>query len=111
MAVWVASARSGSAQGPHIDAHGDPLPEGALLRLGRVERWRQGGTIDAIAISPDGKRLASAGSLGAIVLWEVPSGKQLSVLTGHDGPIRALAISPDGKLLASAGSDQTIRFW
>jgi WD40 repeat protein len=94
-----------------LDRHGDPLPDGALQRLGQVARLRQGGAVTALALSPDGKVLASAGARGTVCLWEVPSGQELRVLTGHLGPVHAVAFSPDGKTLASAAADGSIRFW
>jgi WD40 repeat protein len=96
---------------PRLDPHGEPLPPLALQRLGKVERLRQAGSINALAISPGGKLLASASSQGIVCLWELPSGKGLHTLSGHDGPVHCVAFSGDGKLLASAGADRRICVW
>src|SRR5262245_20856688 len=101
----------GQANGRRLDRHGEPLPEGALQRLGKVERLRQAGAINALAISPDGKVLASGSARGTVCLWALPSGKELRVLTGHRGSVYAVAFSPDGKTLASSATDGSIRFW
>jgi hypothetical protein len=68
-------------------------------------------TLQALAITPDGKLLASAGDDKSIKLWSVPGGELLKTLTGHVKKVNALAISPDGKLLASGSDDKTIRLW
>jgi WD40 repeat protein len=91
------------------DLLGDHLPPGALLRLGSA-RLRHGGTVTAVAFSPDGTVLASAGADGVVHLWEVPGGRERRRLTGHVGEVRAVAFSPDGVLVASAGDDG-IRIW
>jgi WD40 repeat protein len=65
--------------------------------------------IGILAISPDGRLLASAEY--NIVLWDTRSGEQLRVLAGYRGPIVGLEFSPDGRLLASCGGDGTIRLW
>lgn len=70
----------------------------------------------ALAISPDGKQLATADKVGHIVVWELETGKQLTTLEApvmytwdptqrrHSiGGIRSLTFSPDGKLLAVGG--------
>lgn len=65
----------------------------------------------SIAISPDGKVLAS-GESGAIRLWDIDTGKQRLTLKPHrGGGSFDIAFSPDGKLLASDGGDGTLRLW
>jgi hypothetical protein len=53
-----------------------------------------------VGISPDGKMLATADQ-GNVVLYELATGKPLSVLKGERrSPPTCLAFSPDGKMLA-----------
>ena len=66
-------------------------------------------SINAIALSPDGTKLATAGGDWVVRLWEVGTGKYINSLTGHPSAVNAVAFSPDGKILASAGS--TLRLW
>jgi RNA polymerase sigma factor (sigma-70 family) len=58
------------------DQYGDPLPAGAVARLGTV-RWRHGGGVGFAQFLPDGKRVLSVGNDRAIRLWEYPSGKEI----------------------------------
>ena len=71
------------------------------------------GYITALAFSPDGRTLASAGgySESDIRLWDVATGKQIGQLEGHGSYVISLMFWPDGKELASSGTDQTIRTW
>ncbi|NEP30976.1 MULTISPECIES: hypothetical protein [Moorena] len=64
-----------------------------------------------IAISSDGKTIASAGSDKTIKVWDVESRQLLRTLSGHDGWVWSVAISPDGNTLVSGGEDGTIRIW
>lgn len=61
--------------GKNKDLTGDPLPEGAITRLG-TERLRPLDGISSFSFSPDGRILASTGSYG-VSLWEASSGKLL----------------------------------
>src|SRR5205085_1175715 len=65
---------------------------------------------EAVAFSPDGKTLASAGG-NTIRLWDVADGKNTLTLTGHKDLVGPVVFSPDGKALASAGVDRTIKLW
>jgi WD40 repeat protein len=69
------------------------------------------GVVRALAMSPDGKVLASAGDDAAVQLWDIASAKPLTKLAAHTDWLLCLAFSPDGKLLASGGYDGTVRLW
>jgi RNA polymerase sigma factor (sigma-70 family) len=66
-----------------------------------VELKPRGEMIQSLAYAPDGKTLASKGSDGAIVLWDLATGterwREKAIVRGPS----ALALSPDGKTLAS----------
>src|SRR5215469_1399520 len=90
------------------DAHGDPLPAGALARLGTV-RFRTGGRILSAAYSPNGRILAAGCGDDHVHLWDTETGKE--ILQIKDPWVYALAFSPDGALLATGGSWQAVRLW
>jgi WD40 repeat protein/tRNA A-37 threonylcarbamoyl transferase component Bud32 len=67
--------------------------------------------VTSIAISPDGKILASGSLNKAIKLWHLDSGELIDTLSGHLDTVSSVAISPDGKILASGSWDKTIKLW
>jgi len=89
------------------DRYGDPLPPGALARIGTV-RLRHGGAVDCLTFSPDGKTLASASEDGTFRRWDAATGKELWRF--EESLTNAVAFSPDGRTLAGIAYRQ-IRLW
>ncbi len=92
------------------DAQGDPLPSGAVARLGSM-RLRNGSGVQAVAFSEDGKLLASVGGDRVVRVWNVATGREVkSFRGGHVGEMTCVAFSADGKTLAAgsyAGKDNS----
>ncbi len=68
--------------------------------------------VDAVAVSPDGRYLATGGTDKRIVLWrlEREGARPLRLLQGHGNKVMGLRFTPDGRLL-SASYDNTMRLW
>lgn len=96
------------------------IETGKTVRMIRGEvapgNW---GTIFALALSPDGQRLAVGGQFhrsdraaGSVVrVYDFASGKLETVLRGHEDVVSALAFSPDSKHLLSGSADKTAIIW
>ena len=69
------------------------------------------GGIRSIAVSNDGKFLASGGEDYTIRIWETQTGNLVRTLEGHQDWVNDLAFSPDGKYLVSGSFDGTGKIW
>jgi RNA polymerase sigma factor (sigma-70 family) len=101
----VAPAKQGQGQARQ-DQLGDPLPVGAITRLGTA-RLRQPGRVTAIAFTGDGKQLVSADN-HVIRVWDADTGKELRQLKAIN--LLGLAIPPPGKVMASAENSH-VQVW
>jgi RNA polymerase sigma factor (sigma-70 family) len=106
-----AGIEAGKVVAARTDLSGDPLPSGALARLGTV-RWRHGGPVFFAAYSPDNRELLTVGRDGFVRVWEAATGKEIRHYgTGEVGTLSRAAISADRKLLATSTKDSIITLW
>ena len=64
-----------------------------------------------VTLSPDGRRILSAGADGTINIWDAEEGKKLMTMRGHETAVMAAAFSADGKRIASISADNKIKVW
>ena len=95
------------------DAFGDPLPVGAVSRIGTVRyRMSNRAMFFMPVLSPDGKLLAMSGPEEDIELWEVPAWKKVQTIRSRDldkkrmPNFQEIAFSADGKKIVASENNQ-----
>ena len=78
--------------------------------LARTMEGHNDDNVTSLALSPDGKYLASGSFDKTIKLWRVETGECTRTMEGHSDGVFSVAFSPDGQYLAS-GSDETVKLW
>ncbi|ONI82939.1 hypothetical protein ALI144C_17955 [Actinosynnema sp. ALI-1.44] len=78
----------------------------------RKEFGQHPSMVRRIAISPDGRTLASVTAEDSTVrLWDLAGHGLVADLNAHLGPLNDIAFSPDGTRLASGGTDTNVAVW
>lgn len=68
--------------------------------------------VTTVAISSDGKTLATGAADSQIILFDAESGKQKLSLKGHEGQaVTKVSFNPKADKLASVGRDSVLRIW
>ena len=67
--------------------------------------------VDAVAVTPDGRRAVSASADHTAKVWELETGRELHTLAGHINDVNAVAVTPDGRRAVSASDDRTLKVW
>ncbi|KAF9219415.1 WD40 repeat-like protein [Gyrodon lividus] len=88
------------------------------IRAWRVEDGRQmgtvmeeGGPVCAVAVSGDGRWIASGGQQKNITIWDAATHEKVVEWGGHSDWVRSLAFSPDSARLVSGSDDETVIVW
>ena len=66
---------------------------------------------EALAVSPDGKTLASGGQNIPIRIWDMDSGTEKVLKGAMSGWVTGVRLTPDGKTAVTFSADQTMRIW
>jgi WD40 repeat protein len=69
------------------------------------------GWIRELAVSPDGKWLASCGRDQVVRIWSTSDGSRLQELRGHNQDVYSLRFHPDGQSLVSGDDRGVIKLW
>jgi hypothetical protein len=64
-----------------------------------------------LAVSPDGKRIASGGCDRTVRVWEYPSGKLEQAIENHADWVLGVTFAPDNKHLLTCSRDKTAKVW
>ncbi|HTR57751.1 MAG TPA: hypothetical protein VMM27_06230, partial [Casimicrobiaceae bacterium] len=69
----------------------------------RLFAWNAGGSLSAVAFTPDGSRAVTSGTDGTLQVWDTSTGRPVAVLDQFFA-VSSLAISADGNRIAVADS-------
>lgn len=85
------------------------------VRLWDVETGKEARALktsgSALAVSPNGRLIATGGRDNLVRIWDALTGKEMRSLIGHTSSISALSFHPNNKNVLSAGQDGAALFW
>lgn len=94
------------------------VAESGMVRIADVESgkiaasWQaHADTVFDLAVSADGKLLATAGGDKLVKVWDLATRKELAKLEGHTAQVLTVAFDPKAALLVSGGADLQLKVW
>ncbi len=107
------------AKRPTVDALGDPLPKGALMRMG-TQRFEYPSNVLELALSPDEQTVVATGQGSLLIAWDAKTGKERwranTRELGLDPPAasygwRAIAFAPDSRNFYTPARNNRFLVW
>lgn len=96
---------------PTVLAAEDILRRAIFQQITRVTLRGDQGDLRAVAYSPDGHRLVTAGGDGTAKVWDQERGTVILTVRGDVFPIALVAFSPDGQEFATWSTGGVVRVW
>jgi len=81
------------------------------VKLETVVQKGHNASVKAVAVSPDGKYIATGSRDKSAKVWDISSGRELRSFLGHQLTVNGVEFSPDGRLLATSSADNTAKVW
>src|SRR5436190_23148118 len=80
-------------------------------KLETVVQKGHNAAVKAVAVSRDGKFLATGSRDKTAKLWDISSGREIRTYLGAEQTVNGVQFSPDFTMLASTSSDGSARVW
>jgi len=105
-AGWFVISHERGSPAPTLISTPAPIPLGMLLYT-----YHGHSHVNAVAWSPDGRRIASGSDDFMVQVWDAAGGGHVFTYKGHSNLVEAVAWSPDGRRIASGSFDKTVQVW
>jgi WD40 repeat protein len=109
---WLAEAFRLEPGGPEREMmHRFRLASVLEQRPRLVQLWRHPDRVTSAEYSPDGRRVLTACADGFARVWDLATGRVVTLPLRHSSEVLQATFSPDGHRILTAGADDTARVW